>query len=78
MDGTGQKELSDRQILQLPLSLPPLSQQNQIAQTLNDGKQEIDLLKQLAEKYRTQKLGLMQRLLTNKWLANESIRYDIQ
>ena len=67
MDGTGQKELSDKQILQLSLSLPTLSQQKQIAQTLNAVKQEIEVLKQLIKKYSTQKRGLMQRLLTGEW-----------
>ncbi|MDE0144706.1 MAG: restriction endonuclease subunit S [Nitrospira sp.] len=43
MDGTGQKELSDRQILHLSFFVPPLSQQKQIAQTLNAAKQEIAL-----------------------------------
>ena len=67
MDGTGQKELSDKQILQLSLSLPLLSQQKQIAQTLNAVKQEIEVLKQLNDQYRTQKRGLMQKLLKGKW-----------
>lgn len=67
MDGTGQKELSDKQILHLSLSLPSLSQQKQIAQTLNAFREEIDLLKQLTEKYRTQKRGVMQKLLTGQW-----------
>ena len=67
MDGTGQKELSDKQILQFSLSLPPLSQQKQIAQTLNAVKQEIEVLKQLNDQYRTQKRGLMQKLLKGKW-----------
>ncbi len=66
MDGTGQKELSDRQILDLSFFVPPLSQQKQIAQTLNAAKQEIALLKQLAQKYRTQKLGLMQKVLAQE------------
>ncbi len=67
MDGTGQKELSDRQILDLSFFVPPLSQQKQIAQTLNAAKQEIALLKQLAKKYQTQKRGLTQKLLIGEW-----------
>ena len=67
MDGTGQKELSDRQILDLSFFVPPLPQQKRIAQTLNAAKQEIALLKQLTQKYRTQKLGLLKKLLAGEW-----------
>jgi len=67
MDGTGQKELSDKQIRHLSLTIPPLDQQKQIASILNTARQEIDLLKKQAEAYRKQKRGLMQKLLTGTW-----------
>lgn len=67
MDGTGQKELSDKQILKLALFLPPLPEQKRIAETLNLAQREIDLLKKLAEKQKLQKRGLMQKLLTGEW-----------
>ena len=47
--------------------LPPLEEQKQIAEILSPAKHEIDLLKQMAEKYKTQKRGLMQKMLTGEW-----------
>jgi len=38
-----------------------------ISQILNTAQQEIDLLKKLSNKYKTQKRGLMQKLLTVEW-----------
>lgn len=67
MDGTGQKELSDKQILNLQLRIPSVQHQKQIASTLNTARHEIDLLKKQAEAYRKQKRGLMQKLLTGQW-----------
>ena len=49
------------------IPLPPLEEQKQIAETLSTAQQEIDLLKQLSEKYKLQKRGLMQKLLTGEW-----------
>lgn len=51
----------------IKILLPTLEEQQQIAETLSTAQQEIDLLKQLAEKYKTQKRGLMQKLLTGEW-----------
>ena len=48
------------------VKLPPLAKQQHIANTLKTAQDEIDLLKQLAEQYRIQKHGLMQKLLTGK------------
>ena len=67
MDGTGQKELSDKQIMKLPVSVPNLEKQQEVVQILNTAKKEIDLLNDLTEQYRTQKRGLMQKLLTGEW-----------
>ena len=52
---------------EVKMPLPPLEEQKQIAETLSTAQQEINLLKQLAEKYKTQKRGLMQKLLTGEW-----------
>ncbi len=49
------------------IPLPSMEQQKTIAQTLNVAQQEITLLQKLAEHYRTQKRGLMQKLLTGDW-----------
>ena len=51
----------------LDLLLPPLSEQKRIAKTLKMAQQEIDLLKTLANKYKYQKRGLMQKLLMGTW-----------
>ncbi|MDW7731165.1 MAG: restriction endonuclease subunit S [Methanolobus sp.] len=55
------------------LSLPPLEEQKQIAETLSTTQHEIDLLNQLAEKYKTQKRGLMKKMLTGEWRVEEEI-----
>ncbi len=51
----------------IKIPVPPLSEQKKIAHMLNTTQREIDLLKRLTEKHRTQKRGLMQKLLTGKW-----------
>jgi len=51
----------------IKIPLPPIEEQKQIAETLNLAQKEINLLKQLAEKYKLQKRGLMQKLLTGEW-----------
>ena len=51
----------------VPIALPNIETQKRIAHTLNTARQEIDTLKTLADRYRTQKRGLMQKLLTGKW-----------
>jgi len=55
------------------LPLPSLDEQQKIAETLSSAQQEIDLLKQLAEKYKTQKRGLMQKMLTGEWRVKPEI-----
>jgi type I restriction enzyme S subunit len=47
--------------------VPSLGEQQQISVTLSSAQHEIDLLKQLADKYKTQKRGLMQKMLTGEW-----------
>ena len=49
------------------ISFPPIEEQKQIASTLNTAQKEIDLLKKIADKYKEQKKGLMQKLLTGEW-----------
>lgn len=51
----------------IPIPLPSMEKQRKIAGKLNAIKHEIVLLQQLSEKYRTQKRGLMQKLLTGEW-----------
>jgi type I restriction enzyme S subunit len=47
--------------------VPSLEEQQEISETLSSAQHEIDLLKQLANKYKTQKRGLMQKMLTGEW-----------
>ena len=49
------------------MSMPSFVEQREIARILDVADCEISLLKQLAEQYRTQRRGLMQKLLTGKW-----------
>ena len=51
----------------VPIALPNIETQKRIAHTLNTARQEIETLKTLVDRYRTQKRGLMQKLLTGKW-----------
>lgn len=46
--------------------------QKEIAHVLNLSKQEISLLKKTLEQYRSQKRGLMQKLLTGEWQVGSS------
>lgn len=46
--------------------------QKEIAHVLNLSKQEISLLKNTLEQYRSQKRGLMQKLLTGEWQVSSS------
>lgn len=50
--------------MQVPESM---DEQRAISNILNSAVVEIGLIKQIAEKYRTQKRGLMQKLLTGEW-----------
>lgn len=59
--------LKMRTLMNLNIYLPPLPEQKRIAHILNTARREIDILKQLADRYQTQKRGLMQKLLTGKW-----------
>lgn len=52
---------------------PSLEEQQEIAETLSSAQHEIDLLKQLADKYKTQKRGLMQKMLTGEWRVKPEI-----
>ena len=71
MGGTGQKELSEKQFLDIPIKLPKSKEeQTAIAQVLQAADKEISLLKAKADKLREQKKGLMQVLLTGKVRLN--------
>lgn len=68
VDRRGSLRWSDFSRLKVPL--PPLAEQKEIAEVIYVAEEEIKLLKQLAEKYKVQKRGLMQKLLTGEWRVN--------
>jgi len=65
--GSGLPNIQKGDIDKYPIFFPTLAKQKQIAHILNTAQREIDSLKQLAEQRRTQKRGLMQKLLTGEW-----------
>jgi len=52
--------------------IPDIETQVEIAQILNTAKHEIDLIKKTLEQYRSQKRGLMQKLITGEWQVGSS------
>ena len=65
--------LNKKDFLKMPIWLPDLETQKNIGEYLGAIDNEIDLLKQLAEKYKTQKRGLMQKMLTGEWRVKPEI-----
>lgn len=61
------KQISIPDFMTIKIPFPPLPEQKTIAETLNSAQDEINLLKKLSEKYKKQKQGLMQKLLTGEW-----------
>jgi type I restriction enzyme S subunit len=66
-NGTGQKELSEKDFLNFEIRVPKRKQQDEIACVLNNSSLEIFLLHAQLENYKKQKQGLMQKLLTAQW-----------
>ena len=64
------KQINFNDFKTIKIPYPPLTHQQRIADTLNNARKEIDILKQLAEHYRIQKRGLMQKLLTGELKVN--------
>lgn len=62
--GSTRFNLSKVEILKLELNLPSVSEQKAIAEILSTADKEIELLKQLLENKKEEKIGLMQLLLT--------------
>lgn len=66
--GQGDKivHITARQLATIKLNFPPLTEQQQIAQTLSDMDTEIEQLETQLTKYKQMKAGIMQELLTGK------------
>ena len=56
----------------LKIPLPGMAKQKEIAAKLELARKEIEVLEALLEKYKLQKRGLMQRLLTGEWRINKA------
>jgi len=69
----GLLNLNKKDFFKILVPCPPPNAQKSIAEALTAAQQEINLLKQLAEKYRTQKRGLMQKILTGEWRVKQEI-----
>ncbi len=61
--GTGQKEISVKEILNIPVLVPELLEQQKIAEILSTADQEIEALQRKLECLKLEKGALMQRLL---------------
>lgn len=67
------RRVNPSEFLKSKIPFPPLETQREIAETLSSAQQEIDLLKKLADKYKTQKRGLMQKMLTGEWRVKSDV-----
>lgn len=67
------RRVNPSEFLNSKIPVPPLDEQQQISKTLSFAQHEIDLMKQLAEKYKIQKRGLMQKMLTGEWRVKPEI-----
>lgn len=61
------KQISIPDFMSVKIPVPSLQDQQCIAQTLLSVQREVDLLRGILEQYKTQKRGLMQKLLTGEW-----------
>lgn len=69
----GLLNLNKKDFFKIMVPCPSPEEQKAIAEVLTASQQEIDLLKQLADKYKTQKRGLMQKMLTGEWRVKPEI-----
>lgn len=66
--------ITNRTFLSQTLHLPIDERaQKNVAELVSAAREEIDLLKQLADKYKIQKRGLMQKMLTGEWRIKPEI-----
>lgn len=65
--GSGSKRLHSKDLFKIHISIPNLEAQKKLADGLSLARSEIDFLKDLTDRYKSQKRGLMQKLLTGQW-----------
>lgn len=68
--GATRFNLSKTELMKAYILYPSFMEQQRIAEKLSSFQQEIEQLKQLADKYKTLKRGLMQKMLTGEWRLN--------
>lgn len=71
--GGAQPHVYSKDMKNLHVLWPSIKEQQEISETLSSAQYEIVLLKQLAEQYKTQKRGLMQKMLTGEWRVKQEI-----
>jgi type I restriction enzyme S subunit len=71
--GGAQPHVYSKDMKNLYILWPSTEEQQQISETLASAQYEIDLLKRLADKYKTQKRGLMQKMLIGDWRVKPEI-----
>ncbi len=71
--GSSFKEIRPETTKKIAFSYPEINLQKDMVSKLNTAQKETDMLRSLAEQYRTQKRGLMQKLLTGKWRLTPSL-----
>jgi len=71
--GGAQPHIYLKDLKNLLVIWPSPEHQQQVADTLSSAQYEIDLLKQLADQYKTQKRGLMQKMLTGEWRVKPEV-----
>lgn len=64
--GSTRFNISKKEIMKLKIDLPTIEEQTAIAEVLTAADREIELAKEMLERLRCQKRGLMQQLLTGK------------
>lgn len=68
--GSGLPNIQKADIENFEITYPNLEEQSEISHKFNITLNEIILIKQLKDLYKSQKQGLMQKLLTGKWRVN--------
>jgi type I restriction enzyme, S subunit len=61
------KQISAPDFATVKIPVPPIEQQKSIGKILDTANEEIEALEKIVDKYRSQKRGLMQKLLTGEW-----------
>ena len=75
--GSGAKRLHPKELFKIKIALPSYEEQKQNSEILSSAQLEINLLKELAKQYNTQKRGLMRKMLAGEWRLKTEILSNI-